>query len=197
MAKYTEQDIARFARTNPENLTDYQKRLARGYTRGLSRSQSRGHARPSERPISRIPELARETRYKAPKIEKRVNKIGKGKVDKIVSTYSASQVNRYVDRQARTSGPTLKRVYLEVFNPHTGKWISVYKGNRSSPHGITAKELQKRLQDRIAQGMTPDQALREELTEASQMAQDSDYHDSDEDDLVPYDFTQVRVYTLA
>lgn len=195
--KYSQEDISRFARTNPENLTDYQRRLARGYQRGLSRSQSRGHARRTERPVSQIPEYRKETRYKAPKIEKRVTRIGKGRVDRITATYSASQVQRVTERQARTSGPTLKRLYLEVFNPHTGKWISVYKGNRSYPHGITAKELLQRLQDRMKQGKTIDEALRDELTEASEMAQDSDYHDSDEDDLVPYDFTQVRIYTLA
>ena len=195
MAKYTEQDIARFARTNPENLTDYQKRLARGYTRGLSRSQSRGHATKAERPVSQIPELARETRYKAPKIEKRVDKIGKGRVDKIVSTYSPEQVKRYVDRQARTSAPVQKRVYIQVFNPHTGKWVSVFRGNRSEPHGITAKELQRRIADREAQGMSADEALRDLLVEASEDGQDG--YDSDEDELVPSDYTQIRVYTLA
>lgn len=212
MAKYSDKDIARLSRQDKGSLTSYERRLVRGHEKGLSRSQSRGHARTekyNEKSVSEIKKTAKAakptpTKAKAakavkpakpkqpPKINQRIRTFPNG--GKMISGYKTDVIISQLMHLINTDpNQTQARIYFQVWNAKEGKFVSVYQGERSNAHGITVEDFLKRIEVKLQEGKSSDDAIREVLNEDSS---DGAGVDSPTGEEAPADFTQFRMYVM-
>lgn len=190
MAKsYAQRNAESIARTG-KSL--YERRIESAQAKGLSRSQARGHAqvKKGERPASA---MKPQRPPQAPKITKRVVKTGAGRM---INTYSTDMIARYASQAASqtTARGTLQRIYFQVWNKQEGRFVDVYKGKRNTAHGITAEEFMRRVGEKLEEGLSVDEAIRDVISEDSASNAGAD---SPTGEAAPYDFTQIRMYVLA
>jgi hypothetical protein len=197
MAKYTDafiRDVAEGRQTAP---TAYVQRLARNYGKGVSRAQAGGHARVAkgEKPISvlRGTQGTRGTTgtHTAPKIKRQVINLPRG--GKQVNTYKTENAFRHLEKHIADGTDKRRRVNFQVFDPHTGVFVDVYKGTGQKPHGITIDEFLDRINEKLESGEASDidEAMRQTISGDSA---EGDY--PEEEEYAPEDFTQMHVNIL-
>lgn len=181
-----------------EYKAEYARRIARASEKGFSKAQARGHARTSkgEKPLSQIRSTLAPTRTRTPKVGQRYTNINKGNAHSIVRTNSTRIARGTLNKlQGTTNRGVLRRVYIKVFDPSTGTYQTVYKGNRNTEHGIPVKELLRRINEKLSSGAAKDfdDAFRQTVVEDN-----LGYGGNDSDDYgtVPYDFTQIHLHFI-
>lgn len=194
MAKYTDAFIQAVSEGRETAPTAYVARLARNFGRGVSRAQAGGHARVhrGEKPISVLRGMRGNTGLKqAPKIKRQVINLPRG--GKQVSTYKTENAFRHLEKHIAQGKDKRRRVNFQVFDPHTGLFVDVYKGTGQRPHGITVDEFLDRVNEKLESGEASDidEAMRQTISEDSA---EGDY--PEEEDYAPEDFTQIRVNIL-
>jgi hypothetical protein len=183
----------------------YQRRIESAQSRGLSKSQARGHAKKSETPASKLSTSkgtrgTRGTRGTAaakkprlPKIDKQVKVLKTG--TKVIQTRSALKVFKELQSKMKGIGAGhLNRVYFQVYDPVSQKWVSVYQGKgKNGFHGITVEELMRRVENKMQTGDYDsfEDALWDVIEE------DADHYNESEGyggGTVPPSFSQVTMY---
>lgn len=193
MAKYTDSQLRDIYNGRIPAPTAYAKRIANNmFSKGVSRSRAGGK-------FTKVEKAQRPMRagFKAPpiKMSDRIKQMGSTTRVKRANAKTASKDLKNLAgayQKGKIKARVNSRVWINVFDPSTGKFVAIYKGGRNTPHGISVSELHNRIRDRMEDSdMSYEDAFIDVLVEDSE---NGDYPENG--DTAPANFTQVELHFL-